>query len=89
MTSKINIIKNQKMILRDYLGLINEINFAIESKIENLNAMVNDSNDEEEIQNYNNTINNFNNKINKFKEYKVIIKEYMHHNYTNTFNDAD
>ena len=89
MTSKINIIKNHKLIMRDYLGLINEINFAIESKIENLNAMVNDSNDDEEILNYNNTINNFNNKINKFKEYKVIIKEYMHHNYTNTFNDAD
>ncbi len=36
MTSRINNIKNNKFVLRDYLGLINENVYGIESKIENI-----------------------------------------------------
>ena len=36
MTSRINNIKSNKLIMRDYLGLINEIVYGIELKIENI-----------------------------------------------------
>jgi hypothetical protein len=75
MTSRINNIKDNKLILRDYLGLINEIVHDIEWKIET----VDDQHDKQELDN----------KINQMKSYKVIIKEYMNLNYANHFDDND
>ena len=66
MTSRINNIRNNKLILRDYLGLINEMVYGIETLIENL-----DNQDEKQ---------ELDNKINKMKSYKVIIKDYMNLN---------
>ena len=60
MTSRINNIKNNKFVLRDYLGLINEIVYGIESKIENI-----DNQQEKE---------EFDNKINQLKSYKLSLK---------------
>ena len=75
MTSRINNIKNYKLVMRDYLGLINEIVYSIELKNENID----DQQEKEELDN----------KINQLKSYKIIIKEYMNLNYTNSFDDND
>ena len=75
MTSRINNIRNNKLILRDYLGLINEMVYGIETLIENLD----DQDEKQELDN----------KINQMKSYKVVIKEYMNLNYTNHFDDND
>ena len=75
MTSRINNIKDNKLILRDYLGLINEIVYGIELKIE----AVDDQQEKQELDN----------KIDQLKSYKIIIKEYMNLNYTNHFDDND
>ena len=40
MTSKINIIKNNKFIIRDYIGLINEIVFQIEKESDLINKNI-------------------------------------------------
>ena len=63
MTSRINNIRNNELILRDYLGLINEIVYGIELKIET----VDDQHEKQELDN----------KINQMKSYIVIIKEYV------------
>ena len=75
MTSRINNIKNNKFVLRDYLGLINEIVYGIESKFENID----NQQEKQELDN----------KIDQLKSYKIIIKEYMNLNYTNHFDDND
>ncbi len=75
MTLRINIIRNNKLILRDYLGLINEIVYGIELKIET----VDNQHEKQELDN----------KINQMRSYKVIIKEYINLNYTNHFDDND
>jgi hypothetical protein len=75
MTSRINNIRNNKLILRDYLGLINEIVYGIETLIETLD----DQDEKQELDN----------KINQMKSYKVIIKEYINLHYTNHFDDND
>ena len=72
---RINNIKNNKFVLRDYLGLINEIVYGIESKIENID----NQQEKQELDN----------KIDQLKSYKIIIKEYMNLNYTNHFDDND
>ena len=59
MTSRINNIKD-KFIVRDYIGIINEIIYAIELKFENI-----------EIQQENQELNN---KINQLKSYKLSLK---------------
>ena len=75
MTSRINNIKNYKLVMRDYLGLINEIVYSIESKM----VIIDDQQEKEELDS----------KINQLKSYKIIIKEYMNLNYTNSFDDND
>ena len=75
MTTKIDIIKNNKLAMRDYLGLINEIVYGIELKIET----VDNQQDKQELDN----------KTNILKAYKTVIKEYMNFNYTNHFDDND
>ena len=73
MTSRINNIKSNKLVMRDYLGLINEIVYCIESKIENID----NQQEKQELDN----------KIDQLKSYKIIIKEYMNLNYINHFDD--
>ena len=59
----INDIKNNKLVLRDYLGLMKEIVYSIENSIEISNLIINESNDEEQKQNHQNKIVNHKNKI--------------------------
>jgi hypothetical protein len=59
----INDIKNNKLVLRDYIGLIKEIVYSIENSIEISNLIINGSNDEEQKQNHQDKIVNHNNKL--------------------------
>ena len=61
MTSRINNIKSNKLIMRDYLGLINEIVNGIELKIENID----NQQEKQELDN----------KINQLKSYKLLKSE--------------
>ena len=51
-------IKDNKFILRDYLGLINEIIFSIEKRIEKTIEVINSSNNEPKNEEYRNINNN-------------------------------
>ncbi len=54
--------------MRDYLGLINEIVYGIESNRETID----DQHEKQELDN----------KINQMKSFKIVIKEYMNLNYS-------
>ena len=82
MTAKINIIKYNKFILRDYIAVIKEINFNIEKHIEELKEQNDDGNNDEQIE-------LAINKIEKLNAYKLIFKEYHNNNYSNVINDDD
>ena len=75
MTSRLNNIKSNKLIMRDYLALINEIVYSVELKIENID------NQQAKQQ--------LDNKIDQSKTYIIIIEEYMNLNYTKHFDDND
>ena len=85
----INDIKNNKLVLRDYIGLINEIIYAIENNIEILNLIMGESNDEELKQNYHNKIIDDNNKIDKLNSLKTFFREYISSNFSNTIHNID
>ena len=73
MTTRINIIKTNKFILRDYIAVITECIFHIEEYNNNNNNHV-------EL----NVI-----KIQKLQKYKIILKEYIYLNFEQEMNDND
>jgi hypothetical protein len=85
---KINIIKHNKFILRDYIAVINEIIFNIELITEKFNAIIN-LNVEVKKEEYKNIIKNNNTKINKLNQYKMILKEYINSNFASYMCDYD
>jgi hypothetical protein len=85
----INDIKNNKLVLRDYLGLIKEIVYSIENSIEISNLIINGSNDEEQKQNHQDKIVNHNNKIDKLNSYRPVFIEYINSNFSNIIDDND
>ncbi len=86
----INDIKNNKLVLNDYINLIKEVIYSIEACIEIWNLIINESNNtDEQQQNYRNKIIDNKNKIDKLNAYLPIFTEYISSNFSNTTDDDD
>ena len=85
----INDIKNNKLVLRDYVALIKEIINSLETNNDNLYTSIEETNSEQRQQFFQNVIDDNNIRIIELINIKNIFKEYINSNFINSIDNND
>ena len=85
----INDIKNNKLVLRDYVALIKEIINSLETNNDNLYTNIEETNSEQRQQFFQNVIDDNNIRIIELINIKNIFKEYINSNFINSIDNND